>query len=539
MQHSFIRFLFLCAAMALATNTAYSADPAAPAPAREIKISDTQFVRGGQTPAWIRESPIPATTKTQPAVTRLADTQFRIDKNELTYVRRVIQVNDSSALAQIGQLQLDFAPEYSKLHLLSLRILRGTQVIDLTKTVDVRFLQREAKLENGTYSGTVTASLVLNDVRVGDTMDLRYMTEGANPVFGGKFSDWASWDQPNPTELRSIIVSHPVNRSLKWQGVSDLREFTAKPEITERNGYRYLEWTVQDLDVVDFETYMPEDYLPVRVMQFSEYKDWNAVARWADALFPEVKSLPPELNALVSEISKLPDQKARAAAALRWVQEEIRYFSVSFGESSHRPHPPAEVLKQRFGDCKDKSYLLTTLLHRLGIEAQPMLVSLRTPRTPVRLLPMPTVFDHAIVHARIDGSDYYLDGTRLGQRGQLDKIGPTLEGAYGLIVAPDTQALKQITNPNIKALSTISLSEDIKLAGFGDTGTLQSVQRWRGNYAEAMRLAFAQITANQIRQYALSNYELRYANIALTGDPQINDDKEANEISMTATFTIP
>jgi len=60
-------------------------------------------------------------------------------------------------------------------------------------------------------------------------------------------------------------------------------------------------------------------------------------------------------------------------------------------------------VQRRYGDCKDKTYLLVSLLRAVGIEADPMLVSLTTPKTPARLLPTPDAFDHVVAQARING----------------------------------------------------------------------------------------------------------------------------------------
>jgi len=61
--------------------------------------------------------------------------------------------------------------------------------------------------------------------------------------------------------------------------------------------------------------------------------------------------------------------------ALEFVQKQIRYFGTEIGPYSHRPASPETVLKRRYGDCKDKVALLSTLLDRLDIRATPILVS--------------------------------------------------------------------------------------------------------------------------------------------------------------------
>ncbi len=52
------------------------------------------------------------------------------------------------------------------------------------------------------------------------------------------------------------------------------------------------------------------------------------------------------------------------------------------------------------------------------------------------MLPSPLTFDHAIVQVKFGNKAYYLDATRLGQHGRLDRMGQTYEDSEGLVVAP-------------------------------------------------------------------------------------------------------
>ncbi|NTV11877.1 MAG: tetratricopeptide repeat protein, partial [Zoogloea sp.] len=225
--------------------------------------------------------------------------------------------------------------------------------------------------------------------------------------------------------------------------------------------------------------------------------------------------------------------------ALQWVQNEIRYFGVSLGESSHRPYPPNEVAKRRFGDCKDKAYLLVTLLRELGIEARPVLVALSSRKMPAKVLPSPNMFDHVIVEAKIDGKSWYLDGTRLGQRGKLSQMGLGLEDAVGLVVAPDTRDLQVLHSPNVRELSTVEASDHFTLARLDGDGELQATVIWHGVNAENVRMVASQLTPEQMRRFALANYEVRYPGITLTGQPELSDDPENNRISLTAHYKVP
>ncbi|MBI5899334.1 MAG: hypothetical protein HZB40_08935 [Rhodocyclales bacterium] len=312
-----------------------------------------------------------------------------------------------------------------------------------------------------------------------------------------------------------------------------------EPEVTLDKTHRHLRWQESGIDGIDFESGVPDDFFAARTLQFSEYQDWGAVARWAEPLFANGATLPAEVRDLVAKLKQLPGEEARALAALRWVQEEIRYFAVSLGESSHRPYPPQVVVDRRFGDCKDKTLLLLALLRELGIEAHPVLVAQRSPRLPAKLLPTPLAFDHVLVRARVDGQHWYLDGTRLGQRGRLARRGSFATDTQGLAVAPGVVELARIVPTEARELNTQSLSEHFTLAAFEADAKLDSAISWNGNHAEGLRIAAAQFTPEQLRKFALGMYERVYPGIELAGTPTWQDDAEDNRITLRATYTVP
>jgi lipoprotein NlpI len=521
----------------------HAQDRSAPAgdeiPVREIQVAAEAFVRGAALPAWVEPIAPPLTKRTNPYVIRLWDTQFRVDRRASVYVNRAIQINDVSLLTEMGQTNIDFVPQYQKLSLHKVQVLRGKDVLDQTRSVRVRFLQRELGLENGVYSGAVSASLLISDLRVGDTLQVSYTIEGANPVFEDRYSEFAGVDVDAPVELRSVILSHPVSRDIQWRILGEKERGSLQPKITEAAGWRKLRFTLQPNEGIDYEPGIPGDYIAYRQLQFSEFKNWNEVARWAVGLFPRLEKTPPELQPLIAQWRTLPTPEQRAVAALRWVQKEIRYFSVSMGESSHRPHPPGEVLQHRFGDCKDKAYLLMTLLRQLDMDASPLLLSASRPKLPAKMAPTPLAFDHVIVQLRLDGKNFYLDPTLLGQAGGLDTMGVRYDGAASLVVAPETVALTNIEWPGKLDLNTVELNETMSLASFGGAAVMDVTWTWRGLDAEAMRNVFPRLNPEQTKKYALGQYERRYPGIDLTQAPVFQDDASNNRVYFKARYTIP
>ena len=529
----------------LALHASAQAPAAAPAetPLKEISVAATSFVRGAPLPAWADALPIPAaaTAPTHRAITvRLEDTHLLVGDRPVILVNVAQQVFDASALGQIGQIPMHFIPQYQKLVLHRVAILRGDQVIDHTATAQVRFLQREAGLEQGIYSGVITASMLLSDIRVGDTLHLQYSIEGANPIFGARYVQGVPWQRTQPVQLRRVTLNAPENRAVQWKWNGDGAASTLAPEVTLRNGMRRLRFEERELAAVEPEPMLPRGAMPLRWLQFSEFADWAEVARWADGLFPADEPLPPELVPLVQRWLRLPSRSEQASQALQWVQGEIRYYSVSLGESSHRPHSPAEVLRNRYGDCKDKSFLLMRILQSLGIPSHAVLASLAAPQRPGSVLASPLAFDHAVVQAKIDGRAIYLDPTRLGQRGPVERMGQGLEDARVLVVdGRETTALSTVLSPNRKDIFRNELNERFRLDAFGEDGTLETQQQWSGVAAETLRLTVARLDPPRLQRLLLTNLERRYPGITLIGTPELADEVDQNRITIRAKFKVP
>lgn len=499
---------------------------------------DHGFRRQAALPKWaLPLGEMPATTRTDPVVIRLSETQAWVGATPATLFNRAIQVNDSSALGTIGQFGLDYFSAYQKLILHRVAILRDGRMTDHTATVNARPLQRETAMESGMMGGATTLQLLLDDVRIGDTLWITYTIEGENPVFGKAWSGDFGWDSGSPSELRLLTVLHPVARPLHWRQLGDFRTDKISSRVERVGEVERLRFEGRAIEAIDGEPAIPSDYLPVRMLQFSEYRDWQEVANWADGLFPRNKPSP-ALTALVQQFAREPDPATRAAAALRWVQHEIRYFSVSIGENSHRPQLPDVVLKRRYGDCKDKSYLLVSLLSEMGIEARPMLLSASAPKVPAKVLASPLWFNHVVVQINIDGHAYYVDPTSARQPEPLALIPGAVPGAAALLVERAATALITLP-PRTDTLPHHELVQHIEVADFDGAATMESRDIYRGTYADHARLRYPVMSVNEQKKAMLAGYEKRYPGITLEGAPVLQDFPAENRYEVRTRYRMP
>ena len=537
---SFPHYLVLLLAslvLAFASLRAQAADT--PAIEKEDAQAKAAFFLADPTPAWVIPAAIPASKSTDPRVYLLADTQLQGDEHPAYYVHRAEQINSATELENAGRLEIDFIPEYQQLHLHSLRIVRDGKVLDRTQTAHIRFLQREAGLEQEEmYSGTDTASILINDLRVGDTLEYSYTIAGQNPVFGGKFVENASWGDSAPIVWRRVVLRTPQARPVNWRYLSDNAIPAPRPVETNADGWRTLLFEAHDLPGLRNEGELPPDYVLAGSLQFTAFADWQAVALWADKLFTVNEPLGPDLQPVLARLKALPTPEQQVVAALEVAQTDIRYFSIALGESSHRPAPPNVVYQRRYGDCKDKALFLHSLLNELGIASTPVLLDAISKPLPQRMLPSPYAFNHAILQATVNGKIWYLDPTRHGQHGLLANMSQPYGNAQVLLVSKTATALTRIP-PDTRAMVDVQRDEVVSLPDFDGTALLTVTEIWRGENAEDMRTGAASASSSDMLQFVTDPVSLRYPKATLEGTPVSSDDPLHNEYTLVAHFKVP
>lgn len=494
-------------------------------------------MRSAPLPKWTQPlAEIPTAKHDNTIVVRLAETQAWVGPTPAVMYNSAIQANGKSALGNIGQFGISYVPAYQKLLLHRVALLRGKEIIDRTASVNTRLLERETGLESGVYGGATTVQLLLEDVHVGDTLWLTYTVEGINPVFGSLWSDTFEWDSANPVESRKLTILHPKNRPLHWRKLGDFKSDEVKPVIEQIGTNERLVFSELGMEALDYEVSTPSNYISHRRLHLSEYNNWHDVAVWAHALFPQVSATPATM-ALIRKFAQQGDQLAQASAALHWVQDEIRYFSMSMGENSHRPQRPEVVLKLRYGDCKDKSYLLVSLLRELGIKATPVLVNAQSPLLPGKLLPTPNQFDHVIVQIEIDGTLYNVDPTRTSEKGLLSTLPPALPGGQGLLVDPTSMALSALSESTMTA-PFLERFEKINVDALDGNAVLEVRKIYRRRYAEYARLSLPSMSGTELRKHILEQYEKQYPAISLVETPTLKDSDDGTKFELTAKFKL-
>lgn len=509
----------------------------APVAGNSASVSAAQaFTRGAPVPAWVeRISTLPAAATGYPFTIRLDDTWFRAGDELAVYHHHAASVHEASRLGDLGQFDIEFEPAYQRLELHRLVVLRDGRAIDQLQSADIRFMQRERGLEQAMVNGTVTAQIVSTDIRVGDTLDIEFSIVGSNPVFGRHVAQSTLWDRAAPVGLRRVTIDSPAAAPVAHR-LMGVTASSPQPRVLLRDGRRLVQLEEAGLPALVGEHSVPFDVHQFRWLQLSDFADWAAVNAWAQELFA-TRTAPAVLEAPLRAARAAATREQAVAKVLEFVQNDIRYLSLALGEHSHRPFAPETTLERRYGDCKDKTLLAVTMLRALGFEAAPVLVASYTTASLSEMLPSPLVFNHAIVMVVVDGEQHFLDPTRRGQYGALDRMGQVHGGRQVLVVQPGTTGLRTIPRSSGEVVTSRRF-EQIALPTLDGPANLVVRTELAGIAAENARVYLATARREDLRKAHEGALIARYPDARLLDDPRVTDDRQHNRLSIEERYSI-
>jgi hypothetical protein len=148
-------------------------------------------------------------------------------------------------------------------------------------------------------------------------------------------------------------------------------------------------------------------HLEPRVL-FSTFPDWKAFAEWYGRITRLTAEPTPEIAAKAKEVTQRAATPKDKVLALYNYVTTLRYVAVPLGVNSLRPHAASNVLRNQFGDCKDKANLFNALLHAVDLDAHLVLV----PRFNQAHDAVPGfAFNHAISRVRCGSDTFWADTT--------------------------------------------------------------------------------------------------------------------------------
>jgi len=206
------------------------------------------------------------------------------------------------------------------------------------------------------------------------------------------------FQEPNPVRQMKISLTLPTGWEFKdsWPGASPI-----SPVQTTAN---HWEWSEHDLAGLEQEPMMPQRstllgrvsiaYFPPG--ETASVGSWAALGKWYTELTSTRRDPTPEISAQVQHlIAGKNDFNSRLQALTEFLQSQIRYVAIEIGIGGYQPHAASDIFRYRYGDCKDKATLLSSMLQVIGVKSNYVLID--TARGFVNPSVPSAWFNHAIL----------------------------------------------------------------------------------------------------------------------------------------------
>ena len=209
-------------------------------------------------------------------------------------------------------------------------------------------------------------------------------------------------------------------------------------------------------------------------------------------------------------------------------------MGIETGQYSHKANEPAVVFRHRYGDCKDKSLLLASILNAGGIEAHMVLVNTQLLDDVKNFLPSPVLFDHAVVVAMLNNKEIWIDATIPLQRGTGTSLffPPYQEG---LILNSGQDRLTKIEQVSFGHITCV---QEFKIKGIFQPVDMKVTTTYNLNEADATRTHLAGTGLAKTEKSYLDYYAKTYSKIEPVDSLIVKDDQERNVITIVENYKI-
>jgi Domain of Unknown Function with PDB structure (DUF3857)/Transglutaminase-like superfamily len=414
------------------------------------------FERGVKLPQWMQEqlsAPLPAHDDKAEAVVLYADTLLAVERTGKLHrtERRVYRI-----LRPKGEERgTVWAISDSRARVISMR---GWSAPTTGKPYEVK---DDEAVEVGVPGAELVTDLRMKTLHIpaaipGSVVGYEVQTEEQPYVLLEK---WAFQDTLPVHAVRYTLQLPPG-----WQFKATWLNHADQPPVSSASGWQ---WSMSDVKGITVEPDMAPWQATAGQMWLALLppggKDagpqtWQEIGTWYVNLTGGRRDATPEIRQKVAELTSGKTQtleKIRSLAA--YVQSDIRYVAIELGIGGYQPHAAGAVLANRYGDCKDKVTLLSSMLKEIGVDSSYLIVNAQrgwlSSATPPNLgfnhvvlgIQLAAVEDPSLMAVTsIPGLGRVLVFDPTDPYTPLGSISGALQGGYGLLAASEGGVLIQL-----------------------------------------------------------------------------------------------
>ncbi|KIP13218.1 hypothetical protein KY49_228 [Burkholderia sp. MSHR3999] len=434
-----------------------------------------------------------------------------------------LRANDANGIDAIAQRYVWFDKDLEKVDLLAAQTIDRDGVAHPVGPDAIRDVQEPRSAGAPTFQDGVLRTVVFPGVEAGSRTRVAFRKVRTRPLNPGYFGYFVEPSR-DPVDYQRLVFDVPADMPLH----ADARGYVALPPVTANGRTRYVfEYRHGPYDRIELGAVgYPTDGDRLMVSTLPDYAAFAARYRNA-AVDPSADDL------AVAQLARAltahaPDPHDKARILYDWVRANVRYVALFLGETAAAPHRVTDILRNRYGDCKDHVALFGALLAAVGVRSEPVLLNLGAVYT---LPSVPGYGGGAVNHAItwLPDLGLYADTTTGGIA--FGYLPPIVMDRPALLVDTGVLARTPATQPRTR---TARLAID---AARLDAQRYQSYVEDDGWTAELERNVFRRATRERVRQLAVER--LRQSGLRGTADLVTTDlAATAGPFGVTMTGTL-
>ena len=297
--------------------------------------------------------------------------------------------------------------------------------------------------------------------------------------------------QGTETTLETVYaLQMPKTWNFEWKIANDANPKEPEVSYTENDTVVHI-WKYNEMPALTLEEGMPHVNDIVPRLYYTSIESWDSVYTWYKELAKGRYTADADIEEKVQQLTEnLATEEAKIRAIYQFVATNIRYVGIELGQSAYQPTPATEVFQMQYGDCKDKTTLLISMLDLAGIKAYPVLIGLAPHERVETTLPSLSQFNHMIAAVHT-GPDTYIWLDPTSTTCSYADLPYNAQGRTGFLIS-DTRG-EFVETPIFPSRSNRLVSTtELTLDNEGSVQGTLSIQA-NGQYALDTRWAYRQI----------------------------------------------
>lgn len=282
-----------------------------------------------------------------------------------------LRANTASGIDAIAQRYVWFDRDIERVELLAAETIDRDGVAHAVGPDAIRDVQEPRSAGAPTFQNGVLRTVVFPGVEAGSRTRVAFRKVRTRPLNPGYFAYFVEPSR-EPVDSQRLIFDLPADMPLH----ADARGYVALPPVTENGRTRYA-FAYRHGPYPRIENGAVADATDGDRLMVSTLPDFAAfAARYRASAVDPGASDPAVVRLAQTLTAGAADPRDKARILYDWMQANVRYVALFLGETAAAPHRVTDILRNRYGDCKDHVALFGALLAAAGIRSEPVLLNL-------------------------------------------------------------------------------------------------------------------------------------------------------------------